>query len=517
MDWMAGNPENAGELAMTELVEITFLVIAVLLVLSVVASKVTDRFGVPALVLFLILGMLAGSEGVGGIYFDDPQVAQAIGLFALAIILFSGGLDTEWESIRYVIKEAISLATVGVLITAFVLGYAAHLILGITLLEGLLLGAITSSTDAAAVFALLRSHGVNLKNRLLPLLEFESGSNDPMAVFLTIGLVQLIQAPDQSIFSLVLLFFQQMIIGGVLGVIFGRLLLYLINRLRLGYEGLYPVLVLGVLLLTFSITSLIRGSGFLAVYLVGLQLGRTEFLHKRSVSRFYQGLAWLSQIIMFLALGLLVFPSRLIPVLIPGMILAAILILIARPISVWISLLPFRFTGREKTFISWVGLRGAVPIVLATYPRLAGLDQSGVIFDVIFFVVLTSVLIQGTSIVPIAKWLKLDDPVEKQSNFPLELTPLRGWHGVLQELVVAGNSPVVGKAIYEMHLPRDFLVVLISREDKFLIPNGSIVLQPNDRILGLASPEAHRQVTHLIERSTEEMPGIEPNRDNRKN
>jgi len=402
-----------------------------------------------------------------------------------------------------------TLATLGVFITAFVLGYAAHLILGITLMEGLLLGAITSSTDAAAVFALLRSQGVNLKGRLSPALEFESGSNDPMAVFLTIGLIQLIQTPEQSISSLILLFSQQMLIGGLFGVIFGQLLLYLINRLRLGYEGLYPVLALGVLLLTFSVTSLLKGSGFLAVYLVGLTLSRTEFLHKRSLSRFYDGLAWLSQIIMFLTLGLLVFPSRLVPVIVPGMLLAAILILIARPLSVWISLLPFRFTGREKTFISWVGLRGAVPIILATYPRLAGLEQSDLIFNVIFFVVLTSVLIQGTTLVPVAKWLKLDNPLEKQANYPLELTPLRGWRGVLQELVVNSSSPAIGKAIYEIRLPREYLVVLISRDGQFLIPNGSIVLHPGDRLLGLASPEAHRQVAQMLAASTGDGPGAE--------
>jgi potassium/hydrogen antiporter len=498
---------------MTGLIEITFLIIAVLLVLSVVASKISDRFGVPSLLLFLILGMLSGSEGVGGIYFDDPFVAQAIGLFALAIILFSGGLDTDWESIRFVMKEAMTLATVGVFITAFVLGYAAHLLLGITLLEGLLLGAITSSTDAAAVFALLRSRGVNLKGKLSPVLEFESGSNDPMAVFLTIGFIQLILAPEQSIPNLALLFFQQMIIGGVFGFLFGRLLLYLINRLRLGYEGLYPVLVLGVLLFTFAVTSLLRGSGFLAVYMVGLTLARSDFLHKRSLSRFYQGLAWLGQIIMFLTLGLLVFPSRLIPVIVPGMILAAILILVARPMSVWLSLLPFHFTAREKTFISWVGLRGAVPIILATYPRLAGLDQSGLIFNVIFFVVLTSVLIQGTTIVPMAKWLKVDNPVEKLPNYPLELTPLRGWKGVLQEVVVNRNSPVVGKAIFEVHLPREYLVVLISRDDQFLIPNGSIVLQSGDRMLGLAGPEAHRLVSQMVEQAEIELLPVDQRQD----
>jgi cell volume regulation protein A len=481
------------------MIEITLLVIAVLLVLSVVASKFSDRFGVPSLLLFLILGMLAGSEGLGGIYFDDPVLAQGIGLFALAVILFSGGLDTEWGSIRYVVKEAMTLASLGVLLTALILGFAAHLILGISLLEGFLIGAITSSTDAAAVFAILRSQGVNLKGKLAPVLEFESGSNDPMAVFLTIGLIQLIQLPGQPVFNLVLLFFQQMFIGAVMGIIFGLVLLYLINRLRLGYEGLYPVLALGVLLLTFAATSILTGSGFLAVYLVGLTLSRTEFLHKRSLIRFYDGMAWLLQIIMFLTLGLLVFPSRLLPVIVPGMILAAILILVARPVSVWLSLIPFRFSAREKIFISWVGLRGAVPIVLATYPRLAGLDQSGTIFNIIFFVVLTSVLVQGTSIVPAAKRLKVQNLAEKFPNYPLELTQLKGWRGILKEVVVGQKSPAVGKAIFELRLPRDYLVVLISRSDHFLIPNGSIVLEPNDRMLGLASPEAHQQVARMVE------------------
>lgn len=483
---------------MTGLIEITFLVISLLLVLSVVASKISDRFGIPSLLIFLILGMLAGSEGVGGIYFDDALTAQAVGLFSLAIILFSGGLDTDWESIRYVVKEALTLATIGVFVTAFLLGFAAHLILGISLMEGLLLGAITSSTDAAAVFALLRSQGINLKEKLSPVLEFESGSNDPMAVFLTIGLIQLITTPEQSLLNLIPLFFQQMLIGGALGIIFGKILLFLINRLRLGYEGLYPVLVLGLLLLTFAVTAVLKGSGFLAVYLVGLTLARTDFLHKRSLSRFFQGLAWLSQIIMFLTLGLLVFPSRLIPVFIPGMILSVFLILIARPISVSISLLLARFSAREKIFLSWVGLRGAVPIILATYPRLAGLDNSDLIFNVIFFVVLTSVLIQVTTITRIAKWLNLHNPIEKSPNFPLEFTPLQGWKGVLQESVVRKDSPVVGKAIFEMKLPRDYLVVLIARDERFIIPNGSIVLQSNDRILGLATPETHMQVEKNI-------------------
>lgn len=490
---------------MTEPIEVAFLAIAILLVLSVIASKFSDRFGIPALLIFLIIGMLAGSEGLGGIYFDNPDIAQAIGLFALAVILFSGGLDTEWEHFRGVVKESLILGTAGILITALILGFAAHLILGISLLEGILLGAITSSTDAAAVFSLLRSQGVQLKGKLTPLLESESGSNDPMTVFLTIGLIQLILNPQQSVLSLVPLFFQQMIIGGILGLVFGKLLLFLINRLRLGYEGLYPVLALGMLLLSFAVTTLLHGSGFLAVYLVGLTLGQAEFLHKRSLSRFYDGLAWLLQIVMFLTLGLLVFPSRLLPVALPAMALAIILIFIARPISVWISLLPFHFSPREKNFLSWVGLRGAVPIILATYPRLAGIDQNGLIFNVIFFVVITSVLIQGTTISRVAKWLKVDDPNEPEPHYPLVNLPLQGWRGVLQEVVIDRQSPIIGRAIFEIKLPRDYLIVLIARGDEFLIPNGSIVLQANDRLLGLAKPETQHRVAELIKQPVEEM------------
>lgn len=483
---------------MTVTIELAFLVLAVLLVLSVIASKFSDRYGVPALLLFLMIGMLAGSEGIGGIYFDDARIAQSIGLFALAVILFSGGLDTEWDRIQGVVKEALTLATFGVLVTATILGYAAHRILGIPMLEGMLLGAIVSSTDAAAVFSLLRSQGVSLKGKLSPLLEFESGSNDPMAVFLTIGLIQLILNPSQSITGIIVLFFQQMIIGAIMGVLFGRLLLFLINRLRLGYEGLYPVLVLGVLLFAFAFTALFRGSGFLAVYIVGLTLGKEDFLHKRSLTRFFEGLAWLFQIVMFLTLGLLVFPSQLVPVIVPGMILAAILILVARPISTWLGMLPFRYSSREKIFISWVGLRGAVPIILATYPQIAGLENSSLIFNVIFFVVLSSVLIQGTTITRMAKLLHVDNPAEKEQRFPLEITPLHGWRGVLSEVVVQDTSPAAGKAIFEMHLPRDYLIVLIARGDEFLIPNGSVVVQPNDRILGLARPETHRIVAQLV-------------------
>ena len=480
-------------------IEVLFGGMAVLLILSAVASKLSDRLGVPALLVFLLIGILAGSEGVGGIYFDNPFITQWIGFFALAVILFSGGLDTKADGIRSVFKEGLTLATAGVFITAAVVGLAAHWLLSIPLLEGMLIGAITSSTDAAAVFAVLRSQGVRLKGRLSALLEFESGSNDPMAVFLTIGFIQLIQSPEQSGWSLLLLFAKQMLVGGVAGVLFGKLLLVFINRLRLGYDGLYPVLTLGVVLLAFAATTFLGGSSFLAVYLMGLTLGREDFLHKRSLSRFYDGLAWLFQIVMFLTLGLFVFPTQLLPVALPGLLLALVLIFVARPFSIVLTLLPFRFTGREKLFISWVGLRGAVPIILATYPQLAGMEDSGLIFNVVFFVVISSVLIQGTTLTQMARWLKLDDSSPAEPQYPLEATYLHGWKGVLQEVVVRPGSAVEQKAVFEMKLPSDYLIVLVARGDQFLIPNGSLVLQAQDRVLGLAKVDTHQKVRQIFE------------------
>lgn len=475
-----------------------FLAVATLLVLSVLASKFSDRFGIPSLLIFLAIGMVAGSEGIGGIYFDDPGIAQMIGLFALSIILFSGGLDTQWDSLRKVLPESLVLSTLGVVLTAAILGFFAYFILGIPLMDGMLIGAITSCTDAAAVFSLLRSSGVRLKKKLAILLELESGSNDPMAVFLTIGIIYLIQNPGQSVVNLIFLFIQQMGLGGFIGYIFGKILLFLINRLRLGYDGLYPVLTLGILLLAFAVTTLLDGSGFLAVYIVGLSVGREDFLHKRSLSRFFDSLAWLSQIIMFLVLGLLVFPSRLIPVILPGILLSAILIFLARPISVWLSLVPFKYSVPEKHFIAWVGLRGAVPIILATYPRLAGLDGTGLIFNVVFFVVISSVLIQGTTIPVFARLLKLDDKVIKDPSFPLEIKPLQEWKGILQEISVPERSQVIGKAIFQLKLPPDYLVVLIVRDGGYIIPNGSFELKVNDRVLGIAKPDTHQIVCDLI-------------------
>lgn len=492
---------------MTEIsFETTLIVVAILLIISVAASKISDRFGIPALLLFLALGMLAGSDGPGGIYFDDPTLAQSVGIAALVIILFSGGLDTNFESIRSVYKESITLATLGVLLTALITGVVVRLILDISWIESILLGAIVSSTDAAAVFSILRAKGLHLKGKLRPLLELESGSNDPMAVFLTIGLIELALHPEKSIASLLPLFALQMVIGGVVGFFSGKLTLYLTNRLKLGYEGLYPVLSLGTIFLAFGLATIANGSGFLAVYVAGLVMSREEFLHKRSLLRFYDGLAWLMQITMFLTLGLLVFPSRVMAIILPGLAISLALIFIARPLSVLISLIFTRLSLSEKTFISWVGLRGAVPIVLATYPKLAGIPQSELIFNVVFFVVITSVLLQGTSIPFVAKWLNLSSKEPPKRRYPIEYVPEGEWKGTLKETQVPPHSWAIGKAIYEISLPPGYLVVLVARGEEFILPNGSIILQAGDTLLGLGEAEFHEKVGVLLNASQRPHP-----------
>jgi len=479
---------------------------AILLLVSVLASKVSDRFGVPALLLFLLLGMLAGSDGPGGIYFDDPAVAQFIGVLALVLILFSGGLDTEWSAVRPVLKEGLLLSTVGVLVTATIVGLSAAALLDLSLVEGLLLGSIVSSTDAAAVLAVLRSKGISLKGRLKPLLELESGSNDPMAIFLTVGLIQLITQPDRSPASLIGLFLLQMLVGAVLGYGMGRVMLFLVNRLKLGYEGLYPVLSLSLVLLTFGLTDAVGGSGFLAVYLAGIVLGHHDFIHKRSLLRFHDGLAWLMQIAMFLALGLLVFPSRLVPVMGIGLLIAACLMFVARPVSVFLGLLPSALGWREKTFVSWVGLRGAAPIILATFPLLAGVPQADLIFNVVFFVVLTSVLLQGTSLPLAARWLRTDAPAAPRRAYPIEYTPVGGFRSELKELPIPSDSTMSGKAIVELGLPEDFSIVLVARDKDFLVPSGGTVLQAGDTLLVLSDQGAFDQVLAKSARPGD-MPG----------
>lgn len=357
-------------------IEYILLVGSLLILASISLAKVSDNLGVPTLLLFLGIGMLAGSEGPGGIFFDDARLAQSVGIIALVFILFAGGLDTKWNEVKPVVLQATSLATLGVFITALAIGLFVSAALNVSLLTGLLLGAVVSSTDAAAIFSVLRSKNVGLHGNLKPLLELESGSNDPMAVFLTIGVMQLLANPQTTPGSVAILFLVQMALGGALGLVLGKVMVFLVNRLKLSYEGIYSVFVLAFAALIYGATTTIGGSGFLAVYVAGLVAGNDDFVQKKSLLRFFDGLAWLSQIAMFVTLGLLVFPSHIIPVVGIGLLTSLFLMTVARPVSVFLSLSLSKLNWREKTFVSWVGLRGAVPIILATFPLLVAIPDS---------------------------------------------------------------------------------------------------------------------------------------------
>ena len=381
------------------------LISSVLLLASVLAWKIASWLGIPALLLFIGIGMLAGSDGPGGIYFDNAFVAQSVGVVALAFILFAAGLDTQWKVVRPALAAALALSTLGVLLTAAVVAIFALFVLHVLFLEGLLMGAIISATDAAAVFSVLRARNLHLTGKLLPLLELESGMNDPMAVFLTLGVTRLLANPQQPVWTVLVLFVQQMGVGTICGLVLGWGAIQLISRLKLDAEGLYPVLTIALVLLTYGLTAILGGSGFLAVYLVGLILGNSSVQHMGRLTRFHDGLAWVMQIGMFLILGLLVFPSHLPALVVSGLLMTGAAIFFARPLSVILTLLPFKMSFREKLFVSWVGLRGAVPIVLATFPLLAGLPKAPFLFDLVFFVVLASVLLQGTTVPLVARWL----------------------------------------------------------------------------------------------------------------
>ncbi|HAJ57370.1 MAG TPA: potassium/proton antiporter [Candidatus Omnitrophica bacterium] len=470
-------------------IELFLLVAAILTLVSVLASKLSDKFTVPALLLFLAIGMAAGSEGLGGIYFDNYHVAKSIGIVALIFIIFLGGINTLWRSVRPLFAPGLVLSTAGVFITALVVGFFAVWILKFTLVEGLLLGAIVSSTDAAAVFSVLRSKKISLKGDLRPLLELESGSNDPMAVFLTIGLLGILSGAGATALSLVWSFVLNMGVGVIFGYLMAKITVAATRRVKLEYDGLYPVLTISLVLLTYAVTTLFKGNGFLAVYLMGLLMSKSDFAHKRTIVRFHEGIAWLMQIVMFLTLGLLVFPSRIIPVMGSGLLIAAVLILLARPVSVFLCLIPFRFRLSEKLMVSWVGLRGAVPVILATFPLLAGTAQSYVIFNIVFFVVVTSVLLQGTSIPFVARLLGVQAPLDTKTKFPIEFEQAEGIDASLEDIIVPYNSAAVGKAVFELNIPAKALVVLISRAEKFIVPGGSTVIEGGDVLLVLANNE----------------------------
>jgi cell volume regulation protein A len=404
-------------------IDVIFIVFSSLIILSILTIKLSNRFGIPSLVLFLAIGMLAGSDGLGGITFDDPSLVRSLGITALVLILFSGGLDTEWSAVRPIVWQGLSLSTIGVLITALLIGVFVAWVQGFSFLEGLLLGAIVSSTDAAAVFMVLRARKTKIPRRLIQLLEFESGSNDPMAVVLTIALIRLLMEPSTSFWELVVFFLMQMGVGTVIGIAMGEIMRRSFNALDLELEGIYPVLSVALALLTYGLTDYLDGSGFLAVYLAGLVMQRKPFTHQQSVLRFHDGLAWLMQVTMFLALGLQVFPARLLPIAGVGLLVSLFLIFVARPASVHVALAFSPMSFREQTLVAWAGLRGAVPIILATFPLVAGLQQADTIFHMVFFIALTSVVMQGTAIPWITRLLKIGSLPSNEARSGPQLNP----------------------------------------------------------------------------------------------
>ncbi|MFS8637465.1 MAG: potassium/proton antiporter [Gemmatimonadota bacterium] len=485
------------------------LIVAILILVGIASSKFSARLGLPVLVLFLGVGMLAGSEGVGGIEFENYRLAHGIGSVALAIILFDGGLRTTLEAFRKVLAPSVLLATVGVFITAGITGLAASWITGVPLLLGLLLGSIVGSTDAAAVFAVLRSKGLNLRERLSALLEVESASNDPMAIFLTVGLLQVLLGEIELGPSLIKLFVMQMSVGAIVGVAIGFAAVWAINRVNLDAAGLYPVLVTAAGLLSYGIAANLGGSGFLAVYLAGIVIGNSRVVFKTGILRFHDGAAWLSQIAMFVLLGLLAFPSRLLAVAHEGLLVAAALIFVARPVAVGVILPWFRFSFNEFLLVSWVGLKGAVPVVLATFPLLLGLEGGETIFDMVFFVVLVSAVLQGWTLPPAARLLGLQVPPKPEAPVSLEITSLKDVEGDIVEYTVTADSLAVGQPIRDLALPEEAVVAMVVRGQRIIPPRGSTRLEAGDHVF-LVLQQRVRPLVDLVFARGAPAPGAFP-------
>lgn len=467
--------------------ENVLLVGAVIWFISIVLSKTGYKFGVPVLLVFLLVGMLLGVDGLG-IKFDNYKYAQIIGMVALTIILFSGGMDTKFSDIKPVLGAGVALSTLGVLFTTLFTGlfiygisHAFSNVIQIPLTLALLLAATMSSTDSASVFNILRSQKMGLRNRLQPLLEFESGSNDPMAYMLTIVMIQVIQGgetADVNVWMIIFNFLLQFGFGLVFGFLLGKVFVWIINKIDLQNKTLYPIMMLSFIFFIFSFTNLFHGNGYLAVYVAGIVMGNSKMTESKSISSFLDGITWLVQIVMFLVLGMLVNPNEMFKIAIPALIIGIFVILIARPLSVFLCLLPFKGIGkRSKIFISWVGLRGAAPIIFATYPMVEGIEGASLIFNVVFFITLASLIIQGTTIPKVANWLKLstekdDGPENFGVDIPEELNT------ILQQQVVQDDA-----YLKDYPLPEGTLVMIVERKQKYIVPNGKLLLKKGDKLL----------------------------------
>ncbi len=473
-------------------IEIVLLVVSVLFFLSILAGKASSKFGVPALLLFLAVGMFFGSDGLG-IQFENIHAAQNIGTVALCIILFSGGLDTSISEIRPVIAQGVILATLGVFLTAIITGVLIWWVLGMTMasagvgfITSLLMASTMASTDSASVFSILRSKGLHLKHNLRPMLELESGSNDPMAYILVISLISIIKLNSEPNYWLVAgKLLLQLGIGAVLGTMIGRLAVRVINRIKIGNDSLYPILVFTFCIFIYAATYFANGNGFLAVYIGGLVIGNSKFVHKRSSLGFFDGLAWMFQLIMFLTLGLLVNPHELLPIIVPGLIISFLMIFFSRPVTVFLCLLPFpKMHVRDKIYVSWVGLRGAVPIIFAIFSLVENVPHARLIFNIVFFCTLVSLIVQGTSLPLIANWLKLADlrqRVLKMDNFDVDFSS--DIKSVTTEIEVTEKMLVNGNELMNLPFPDNTLVVMVKRNEKYFVPTGKTPLREKDKLM----------------------------------
>lgn len=484
-------------------INLAILVGGFLFVISIIATLISARLGAPMLLVFLIIGMLAGEEGLVGIQFDNPQVAFLIGSIALVIILFDGGMRTHPERFRVALAPASMLATVGVVLTCGIVGVAAAYLLDLTLLQGLLLGAILSSTDAAAVFSIFQSQRLRIKERVASTLEIESGSNDPMAVMLTLTLVGVLAEGKTLNWEVAGSFLQQALVGAVMGYAAGRVFVFLCRKLPLSF-AFFPLLAVASCIFTYATTNILGGSGFLAVYLMGYLVGNARLPQIIHILRMHDGLAWISQIGMFLMLGLLVVPTNLLNHLIPALLLAAILIFVARPIAVIVSLVPFRFPARDQLFISWVGLRGAVPIILALFPWLAGMPDEHLYFDVAFVVVIVSLVLQGWSIVPVARWLKLEVPKELAPDqaMPLDAVPSNDVMEVLA-YNVTDSSPVLALSWADLQFKQPIQFLGLLRDGEWLLPAKKPVFNAKDTIMVLAKLKDVQKISEVLAQDAE--------------
>lgn len=478
---------------MTFTPENIFFLGAILIFASIVISKWGYRFGIPTLLLFLFTGMLFGSDGLG-LEFDSHENAQLIGMLSLSIILFAGGMDTKRQDIKPVIAPGLVLSTIGVVITTAITGLVIHFLSGwfklsivLSMPLSMLLAATVSSTDSASVFNILRSQGIGLKHNLRPMLELESGSNDPMAYVLTIALVDLIVTTGEFTgIDLIIKIIGQLTVGGLLGFLSGKALVWIVNRINLPNSTLYPILILCSILIIFTLTDMLCGNGYLSVYMAGLVTGNSRLAYRRETKTFMQGITWLLQIVMFLTLGLLADPSEMIDVLPIAIFIGLFMMFAARPIAVFLCLIPFRVSLKDKAFLSWVGLRGAVPIIFATYPVIAGIEDAHFLFNVVFVITLLSLALQGTTIMTAAKWLGLSEKQPKIGNdFGIELPD--EMESELSEMTLTEESFSDGNRLQDLHFPQGTLVMIVKRGNKFIVPNGQLVLQKGDILLSITN------------------------------